>query len=166
MLLHETTYRHQSDLARYCRTGKYKAIPGVREQHVGHYRRLVYNVVDDMLQGAYPLTHHLLAAREWKALVQDFFSHHPCQSPQVWYMPKELYHYMSQKEHKLFKKYPFLQELLWFEWLEVELFMMEDRPAAYTTIGKLDTDALVLNPELHLQHFIYPVHLKQAGQIT
>ena len=166
MQLPETTHQHQSALADYCRTGKYSAIPGVREQHVTQYRRLVYNVVDDMLQSAYPLTHHLLTTREWNALVQEFFSNHPCQSPQVWYMPKELYEYLSPKEHKLKNKYPFLLELLWLEWLEVELFMMEDRPAAYTTIGDISTDELVLNPEHHLQQFQYPVHLKTAKQLT
>ncbi|KAA2242545.1 DUF2063 domain-containing protein [Chitinophaga agrisoli] len=166
MLLHEDTYRHQAALADYCRTGQYNAIPGVREQHVGQYRRLVYNVVDDMLQSAYPLTRHLLSTREWNAMVKEFFSNHPCQSPQVWYMPRELYQYMTQKGHRLLRKYAFLQELLWLEWLEVELFMMEDRPTAYTTIGDLTTDPLVLNPEYALQQFVYPVHLKPAKEIT
>jgi hypothetical protein len=166
MQLLETTYRHQAALAGYCRTGLYNAIPGVRTKHVSQYRRLVYNVVDDMLQSAYPLTHHLLTAKEWKALVQEFFSSHACQSPQVWYMPKELYQYLLQTEHALLKKYPFLQELLWLEWLEVELYMMEDKQAEYTAAGNLLTDPLVLNPEHQLQHFQYPVHLKNARQIT
>ncbi len=30
---------------------------------------LVYNVVDDTLQSAYPLTHHLLTAKQWKGMV-------------------------------------------------------------------------------------------------
>lgn len=159
------THHHQSSLAAYCRTGRYTEIPGVHNGHVTHYRRLVYNVVDDMLQSAYPLTHHLLSAKQWTAMVQDFFSHHPCQSPQVWYMPRELYEYLIEAQHPLLEKYPFLSELLWFEWLEVELFMMEDRPASYTASGNINTDALVLNPEHQLQHFHYPVHLKPAKQI-
>jgi hypothetical protein len=161
-----TTHGYQSALAAYCRTGRYKEIPGVRTRHVNHYRRLVFNVVEDMLRSAYPLTHHLLSAREWKAMVQGFFSNHPCQSPQVWYMPRELYEYLQQKQPPLLKRYPFLLELLWFEWLEVELFMMEDRPALYNISGDISTDRLVLNPEHHLQHFEYPVHLEQAKRIT
>ncbi|GAA0564920.1 HvfC/BufC N-terminal domain-containing protein [Chitinophaga japonensis] len=166
MPLSDLTRRHQSALASYCRTGQYNAIPGVHAGHVTHYRRLVYNVVDDMLQSAYPLTHHLLKAKEWKALVQEFFSNHPCQSPQVWYMPGELYQYMLQVQHPLLQQYDCLQELLWLEWTEVELFMMEDRPVEYTPDGDLLTDALVLNPEHRLQRFRYPVHLKPARQIT
>jgi len=166
MPLSDHTYRYQSALAAYCRTGQYQAIPGVHAGHVMHYRRLVYNVVDDMLQSAYPLTHHLLKEREWKALVQEFFSRHPCQSPQVWYMPRELYRYMLQVKHPLLQQYACLQELLWLEWTEVELFMMEDRPAAYTRDGDLLADALVLNPEHCLQRLRYPVHVKPAKQIT
>ncbi|HVI48222.1 MAG TPA: DNA-binding domain-containing protein [Chitinophaga sp.] len=165
-LLHETTQGYQSALAGYCRTGNYHPIPGVRDAHVGHYRRLVYNVINDMLQSAYPLTYDVLTAAEWEALVQEFFSSHACQSPQVWYMPKELYQYTTTTEHALLTKYPFLTELLWLEWLEVELFMMEDKPATFSLSGDVLTDPLVLNPEYALQHFHYPVHLMPARQIT
>lgn len=160
------TTGYQQALASYCRTGEYTPIKGVRSSSVHHYRRLVYNVVDDSLQSAYPLTHNLLEEEEWDNLVQRFFSEHPCQSPQVWYMPKELYEYMMAVQHPLLGKYPFLQELLWFEWLEVELFMMEDRSAEYRARGNLRLDKLVLNPEHHLAHFQFPVHLQPAHQIT
>jgi hypothetical protein len=158
----ETRY-HQSSLAAYCRTGDYQAIPGVKAAHVIQYRRLVYNVVDDMLQSAYPLTRELLKEEEWNELVQEFFSEHGCQSPQVWYMPKELYEYVTQQEHHpLIRQYPFLPDLLRLEWLEIALFMMEDRLVICDSSG----ERLVLNPEHELVHFQYPVHLKEAKQIT
>jgi len=165
-LLDNKTHYYQSALAGYCRTGKYNSIPGVRKQHVTHYRRLVYNVVDDMLQSAFPLTHHLLSAKEWNTLINRFFSSHPCQSPQIWSMPKELYQYVVQHGSTLLIKYPFLYELLLFEWMETELFMMEDLPVTYSNTGNLSTDQLVLNPEHQLLHFQYPVHIKKAKQIT
>ena len=161
--LNKDTRHYQSSLADYCRTGDYQAIPGVKTAHVNQYRRLVYNVVDDMLQSAYPLTRELLTEEEWNELVQEFFSGHACQSPQVWYMPKELYEYLTQREaHPLLSKYPFLPDLLRLEWLEIALFMMEDRPAVSGSKG----DLLVLNPEHELVHLQYPVHLKEAKQIT
>lgn len=157
-----STTHHQSALANYCRTGSYQAIPGVRATHVIQYRRLVYNVVNDMLQSAYPLTRDLLGEDDWEELVQTFFSLHACQSPQVWYMPKELYEYVIQEEHPLLIKYPFLGELLQLEWLEIALFMMEDKPVADSPNG----DQLVLNPEHELLHFQYPVHVKEARSIV
>lgn len=160
------TTGYQEALASYCRTGEYTPIKGVRSSNVQHYRRLVYNVVDDSLQSAYPLTYNFLEETAWDDLVQRFFSEHSCQSPQVWYMPKELYEYMTAVQHPLLEKYPFLQELLWFEWLEVQLFMMEDHPAEYRSHGQLEQDKLVLNPEHHLELFHFPIHIKPADQIS
>lgn len=166
MLLSESTINHQSALAAYCRTGTYTPIPGVREDHVQHYRRLVYNVIDDTLRSAYPLTANLLTPKEWERTVNRFFREHPNQNPQVWRMPEEFYHWIIGHRPAVVKKYPFLGELIWFEWLEVELFMMADKPASFHRGGTLRQDKLILNPEHHLQAFSYPVHLKNAKLIT
>lgn len=162
----KNTFDYQSTLASYCRTGNYVSIPGVKEKNVVQYRRLVFNVVEDTLQSAYPLTYELLTPKEWKSLVARFFREHPCSSPQVWYMPKELYEYIVSKPNNLTRKYPFLAELLWFEWLEIELYMMEDRLVTHRKEGDLTKERLVLNPEHHLQYFSFPVHLKSAKLIT
>ncbi len=166
MPLLDTTYMYQSGLAAYCRTGNLPAIPGINADNVIQYRRLVYNVVDDMLQNAYPLTYALLSAEEWEHVVNEFFINHPCQSPQVWYMPKEFYQYLSDTKHPLLKKYPFLADLLWFEWVEVELFMMKDKTVHAGNSGDVLFSKLVLNPEYQLLLFSYPVHEKSAKYIT
>ena len=166
MQLLETTRSHQANLASYCRTGTYSSIPGVNEKNVHHYRRLVYNVIEDTLRSAYPLTVNLLKPKEWETTVQRFFKEHACQTPQVWAMPKEFYTYLDENQPEIVKKYPFLLELLLFEWLEVELFMMPDVPAEYSTNGNLLNDQLVINPEHILQAFSYPIHLKNAKFIT
>lgn len=166
MQLLETTRIQQSALAGFCRTGLYTPIEGVNEKNVLQYRRLVYNVVDDTLVSAYPLTHNLLSPKEWNRLVTDFFASHPCKSPQVWSMPKELWEWVKDTSPAVNRKYPFLEELLWFEWLEVELFMMENKTVAHRKFGDIRKDKLVINPEHHLQYFNYPVHLKNAKYIT
>jgi hypothetical protein len=166
MLLHDTTRQYQSALAGYCRSGKLEPIPGIHTGHISHYRRLVYNVVDDMLQNAYPLTRALLSDAEWEKAVNDFFTNHPCQSPQVWYMPKEFFQYLAASRHALLDRYFFLEDLLHFEWMEVEVFMMEDRRAEPATTYAPETGKLILNPEHQLFSFQYPVHLKPAHAIT
>ncbi|MBO9619561.1 MAG: putative DNA-binding domain-containing protein [Niabella sp.] len=160
------TQHYQSALAGYCRTGMLENIPGVVQENVPQYRRLVLNVIDDMLQNAYPLTYDLLKETEWNAIVHDFFSNHPCQSPQVWYMPREFYQYLTETAHPILTTYSFLKELLWFEWIEVELFMMEDQRVPATANGALQTDKLVLNPEHSLLTFEYPVHQKNPKKIS
>lgn len=166
MLLLDTTHTQQSKLAAFCRTGKWQNIPGVNKENAAYYRKLVYNIADDMLQNAYPLTHELLTAKEWNNAVNDFFSNHACQSPQVWYMPKEFYQFIKHTKHPLLNKYIFLEELLLFEWLEVELFMMEDEPVEYAETGDVLFSRLVLNPEHRLLTFQYPVHKINAKEIT
>ncbi|MBN2175220.1 MAG: putative DNA-binding domain-containing protein [Bacteroidales bacterium] len=166
MYLNINTKEVQSNLADYCRTGETRALPGTDPQRLKHYRRLVFNIINDSLQSAYPLTYQLLKDDSWDELVDEFFTNHPCQSPQVWWMPKEFYEYLVEQDHAIITQYPFLPNLLEMEWLEVELFMMEDIRADYHRSGQLSNDALVLNPEHRLVRFDFPVHLKNASQLN
>ncbi len=147
--------KHQSSFADYCKTGVYNPIPGVNKKRAEHYRSLVYNVIDDTLQSALPLTFNLLSEEEWNAFVNDFFSRHKCKSTQLWRLPKETHEFVANSNYHLIHKYPFLPELLWLEWLEIELFMMEDTSSSFSTCGNLANDRLVINPEHHLQYFSY-----------
>lgn len=167
MQLYKTTHQHQRDLANFCRTGDYTPIPGVKEKNVTKYRELIYNVVDDSLQAAFPLTKNLLEQQEWDKMVHDFFSSHRCQSPQVWQMPKELYEYVKETDYYLHEKYPFIIDLLIFEWMEVDVYMMEDVESnPFITVGNYKISGLVLNPEIKILSLDYPVHLKNASLIT
>jgi len=161
------TFTQQHKLSDYCRTGKYRPIKGITPGRIHHYRHLVYNVIEDALQSAYPLTRQLLVDAEWGKMVDEFIRLHGCQSMQVWKMPSELYAYMKDHPHPIKEKYPQLIDLLYFEWEEVDLFMMEDRtPSPFSTEGDLLRDPLVLNPEYRILRLEYPVHLKLARDIT
>lgn len=165
MLPNTKTFTYQSQLANYCRTGKKQHIPGVNDKHVGQYRRLVRSVFDDALENAFPLTRKLLGARIWAKLVDDFMVNHNSASPQVWYMPKSFCQYVSESQHELHLKYPMLRNLMALEWVEIEVYMMEDLEIDYQPNGNLYEDKLVLNPEHKLLVFSYPVHLKLPKKI-
>ncbi len=158
MLLSEATHTYQSGLAAYCRTGQLPDIPGIHHENITEYRRLVINVVMDMLENAYPLTRQLLNPDDWDYLVQQFFAEHRCQSAQVWYMPKEFSDYIRQTQPDLLQRYPALEDLLLFEWTETELFMMEDIPSIADPLGDILFSRLVINPEHRLLQLSYPVH--------
>lgn len=166
MLLTEKVKSAQIALANYCRTGKPEHVEGVDPIHVKHYRRLVYNIIADSLQSAYPLTHQMLDQQTWDRLIDEFFSEHHCQSPQVWTMPKELYEYMRAKSHPLFDRYECLPNLMWMEWLEVELYMMEDLHVPHHNKGLSGNGKMVINPEHRLLKLSFPVHMKNAGTIN
>ncbi|MCB0806854.1 MAG: putative DNA-binding domain-containing protein [Bacteroidales bacterium] len=167
MYLAKDTYQQQSDLATYCRSGKLSDNLEVLPRRVKHYRRLVYNVVNDSLVSAFPLTVDFLSQKQWNTLVNDFFSRHKSQSARVWEMPKEFCEFFSASPTPLFSTYPFLTDLLWFEWFEIEIFMMEDQVfQRSTTDGDLLKDPLLINPEHRILPLSYPVHLKNARKIN
>ncbi|MCL6099036.1 MAG: putative DNA-binding domain-containing protein [Bacteroidetes bacterium] len=166
-LLHSDTHTQQSSLAHYCRTGELLPIKGLTENRVHHYRRLVYNVIDDTLQSAFPLTFNLLSEEKWNGLVNIFFSSHECKSTSIWQMPFEFYQFVERSELVLKNKYVFLEELLLFEWTEIEVYMMEDKtfPAARIN-GDWLNDSISFNPEFKLLQLNYPVHFKNPNEIT
>lgn len=166
MLSPDITYQSQAALARYCRTGETADIPGVIPGRLPHYRQLVLNVVEDMLSNAYPLTRSLLGNNAWEKLSEEFFAGNACQSAQVWQMPGEFIPWMENNRQSLLNHYPFLHNLLLFEWTETELFLMEDQPVDCSRNGDLLFSPLVLNPEHRLLEFAYPVHLKKAVTIS
>lgn len=166
-MLRKEIINYQTKLAEYCRTGVYTELPGVKQKHVHHYRRLVYNIIDDSLESSFPLMVNLITPKEWKKLVHEFFENHKCAHYQVWQMPRELITYMQDVEHELLHKYPCLENLMQFEWVECELYMMADIECKYPVNNKLDwSKPLVLNPEMNLELVHYPVHLKNAKYIS
>jgi len=165
--LHNYTQTQQSRLASYCRTGKLNSIDGLTENRVHHYRRLVYNVVDDTLQSAFPLTFDLLTEEEWNELVNFFFSNHKCQSNSVWRMPYEFYSFVEQYDLEIKIKYHFLEDLLLFEWAEIEIYMMPDIPyPEFKLNGGWLSEIIVINPEYRILRLDYPVHLKNPNDIS
>jgi len=165
--LHSYTYMQQSRLADYCRTGKLNSIDGLTENRVHHYRELVYNVVDDTLQSAFPLTFDLLSEDEWNEIVKYFFSTHKCQSNSIWKMPHEFYLFVEGNDLDVKKKYNFVEELLLFEWTEIEIYMMPDvQYPEFKSNGGWLSEIIMVNPEHKILQLSWPVHLKNPNDIT
>ena len=160
MPLTKYTQSNQELLAEYCRTGVIPSgLDGIVPTRLPHYRRLVINVVRDALSQAYPLTEKLLGVDRFVDLVAEFFAKHNCQEAQLYKMTGELLVFFTNNpDHTLLIEYPCLMDLLRFEWLEMEMYMMED---AEMPVAKPDgdwlNDCIILNPEHRLLKFDYPV---------
>ncbi|MDQ1856004.1 MULTISPECIES: DUF2063 domain-containing protein [unclassified Chryseobacterium] len=156
----------QKDLALYCRTGLLEPQTSIQE-HTFHYRKLVYNVIKDTLKRAFPMTRELIGKRRWKKMVTHFFEHHQCQTPQVWKLPQEFSDYYQQHGFPFKKKFSFLVTLLQYEWLEIEVFMMEDWPIdEFGREKKSQENGIIPNPEIKILSTEYPIHLKNGKEIT
>jgi hypothetical protein len=159
MHLREETIRIQEQLGEYCRTGMEQELPGLTPGRVHHYRRLITNAVRDTLDTAFPITLSALGEDAWELLVSDFFSAGIPQTPQIWKLPLEFYHYHAARKSGQRIDMPFLDDLLYFEWMEIEVHTMPDRPApAFDVSGDLFHDRLVFNPEHEIIQLQYPVH--------
>lgn len=168
------TFALQTDLGLYCRTGINQPKTSIQE-HTFHYRRLVYNVVKDTLKNAYPITRKLIGKERWKKAVAHFFENHKCQTPQVWMLPKEFCDFYTENSFPFKKDFPFIKELLQYEWLEIEVFIMEDIPIEKFKVENSLKDnskdseqakqILIPNPEIKILPLQYPIHIKKIKQI-
>ncbi len=162
MLLKNETYRSQSALAQYCRNGKEVIIKGTIAGRLPYYRRLVFNIIKDALETTYPISLKYIENDLWEEMVYNFFSIHKCTDPQVWRMPKEFYQFCKSNNYAEKYALPFLNDLLWFEWLEVELYMMEDIEYPHFKPSKnWLKEKVAVNPEHRLTKLEYPVHIEK-----
>jgi len=160
------TFALQTDLGLYCRTGIDEPKTSIQE-NTFHYRRLVYNVIKDTLKNAFPITKKLIGKKRWKKAVAHFFENHKCKTPQVWKLPLEFYEYYSENALPFKKEFPFINELLHYEWLEIEIFMMEDLPVENFDTEKTSHNQIIVpNPEIKVLALQYPVHIKKVKLIT
>jgi hypothetical protein len=165
MKLKEDTARIQDILGDYCRTGEGELIPGVTPGRVSHYRRLVYNVIRDTMDRAFPIAASALWEETWEELVQEFFSKGLPQTPQVWKLPYEFYNYHLLHETGIRIQKPWLEDLLYFEWMEIEIHTMPDKAyPEYQSHGNMFVDRLALNPEFEMIRLNYPVHMFPAHE--
>jgi hypothetical protein len=167
MLLKEETKKLQSRLADYCRTGELSLSSEVNQKHVRHYRRLVYNIIDDILESAFPIFFEYASDEMWDGMVHDFFSNHNCQTPQVWKLPGEFYAYACAQHWKEKYELPFLEDLLLFEWIEMDIHTMKDEAyPSFKTQGDWMKDHIALNPEYRILSTVYPVHTTAPDLFT
>ncbi|MEO9258288.1 MAG: DNA-binding domain-containing protein [Crocinitomicaceae bacterium] len=158
MILSDETYEQQAALASYCRDGHLPQLDATIPDNLNQYRRLVFNIISDALETTYPISAKKIGTKDWEQLVDDFFSNYPCSSAQIWSMPYELITYLESAEHPIKTKFPWLMELLHFEWLEVEIFCDEDEEILFQKSTDVLNEKLVINPTLRLEHFTFPVH--------
>ncbi len=159
MLLKTKTYKSQQSIAEYCRNGEMRVIAGADSNRLPYYRRLVFNVVKDSVASAFPIAKKYVDESIWAKMVETFFANHKCQEAQVWRMPFEFYQYAQQEKYEKNYNIPYLNDLLLFEWLEVELYMMEDlKYPTFKNSTNWKNNLIAVNPEHKLIKLEYPVH--------
>lgn len=163
MLYSKETYRLEQKLTEWCRIGKELPIEGAKSDGLKQYRRLLRNNIDNAMVQAFPIANKVLSESEWAMLIDDFFANHNAQTSQIWKLPFEFYKYIEKQSFAIKFNKPFLNDLLHFEWIEIEVHTMPDLyPEPFKSEGDLKRDMIEVNPEYRLIRLNFPVHLYAA----
>ena len=157
--LSKDTAALQSALAEVCRSGVVTEFPGTTSPtRVATYRSLIHGNFEDTLGSAYPIAKQTLGPKRWNAMVDAFVASHPSSSPQLWRMPEEFCRFVIAERFSEKFKRPYLDDLVRFEWVEIEVFMMEDlNPPPDSLKRDSSSGKLVVNHEFRALTVEYPV---------
>lgn len=162
-----STQKLQSQLATFCRDPSSPPIESLNVDRSAVYRRLLMNNIKNTLDIVFPIAHEKLETQSWDKLVQCFFAQKNCNSPYLWKMPYSFYEFVRDNHYSQKLNLPYLEELLLYEWNEVEVFMMKNRhPKPFVSSSNKDDlmkKAPVINPEFILQKLHYPVFKKELS---
>lgn len=98
------------------------------QNRIETYQGLVAHRFYEVLGGAFPILRTRVSDAAWAAAVEAFVADKP-KSPYIWESPKEFMRFIQRQ--KLLGA-PWLADLMWFEWMEIELIMTPDEMVEQT----------------------------------
>lgn len=130
------------------------------DRRMAIYRELVFNNVDSLLTGNFPVLHGLLSKDRWQVLVRDFLIRHRARSPLFPELAREFLDYLAKERGERPEDPPFLPELAHYEWVELALLIAEDEPtpAGVDPHGDLLAGRPLVSPLAWSLVYRYPVH--------
>lgn len=121
--------KFQKDFTQHIRNPVLNAKPeNVPARRMNVYNELLFNTIEDVLAGCFPICKEVLGKRKWKNLVRDFFTQHVCVRPFYRQVPEEFVEYLSE-ERKKSSDPKFLPYLAHYEWMELNIYSSpENKP--------------------------------------
>lgn len=141
------------------------APPGIDDRRLAVYRDLLFNNIEGLLAGNFPVMRDLLGEPGWRHLVRAFYRDHRCQTPLFPEIAQEFLRFLETRAELGAGDPPFLAELAHYEWIELALQIADADPggdapiddAACLTESLLD-GAPVLSPLAWPLAYRWPVH--------
>ena len=87
------------------------------------YKELVFHRFYEVLSNANPIFFSMVKEKEFDKMVKKFILY-GAKTDLIWQLPNEFRRFVK-KEKKWAQKMPYLSDLLWFEWIEIKLFMQD-----------------------------------------
>lgn len=90
---------------------------GPQSQRHEVYGKLLYYRFEEVIHNAFDRLMQYMSDQEWHDLISGFIRH-GATSPYIWRLPDEFRKFAAQKTGL-----PFAADMMWFEWIEIELLM-------------------------------------------
>lgn len=131
------------------------APPGFEDRRLEIYRELLFNNIEGLLSGNFPVICKLLGEVQWKALVRDFYRDHRCHTPLFPEIAREFLRYLEVRaeDERGHSDPAFLLELAHYEWVELALQISEAEAGA----GDADPDGSLLDESPSLSPLAWPL---------
>ena len=121
----------QQALTAYLRDPEHRAPPaGMDRARVEIYRELVFDNLQSLLSGTFPVLRSVLGETDWRRLLRVFLREHRCATPKFGEVAGEFVAWMASTPAGLQDgSWPaFMVELSHYEWIEMALQQTEAEP--------------------------------------
>jgi len=117
----------------------------VENSAVEVYQKLVFMRYHEVIKNSFPLFIENIKENLLETTIKDFMKNTP-KTPFVWQIPNDYRKFV--KKEKLFDKQKYLYELLYYDWIEIKLYMkkykeQKNRKFSYKNSYKLASSAKV-----------------------
>ncbi|WP_419770888.1 MAG: hypothetical protein ACNI3C_03625 [Candidatus Marinarcus sp.] len=137
-------------------TDKKAALKG-EETPIQLYKELVHHRFFEVISNANPIFFSHVDTQILKDVITKFIQY-GAKNELIWKLPNEFRAYVK-KEKKHFKHMPYINDLLWFEWIEIELFMQD---YSAQKISKFNWDKFFkISKCARIKKLSYQVYLKK-----
>ena len=154
-----STLREQLDaLALHVRDpGAHAGPPGIEARRLKIYSDLVYNNLDGLLAGNFPVIRQTLDDADWRALVRGFLARHHSHTPLFTQLGREFIAFL-ESDAGINAAPPWLAELAHYEWAELGLQLSESVLPPHDHDGDLLDGVPILSPLTWPLAYRWPVH--------
>lgn len=151
-----TLHTQLQALAAHVRDPAHHAGPeGIEERRLRVYRELVFNNVQGLLAGTFPVLRKTLSEHEWQTLLRDFLIHHRSETPLFTRLGLEFVAFLEAHANPA---RPWLAELAHYEWAELGLQLCDAAAPPHDPQGDLLEGVPVLSPLAWPLAYPWPVH--------
>lgn len=129
--------------------------PGIEARRLKIYSDLVYNNLDGLLAGNFPVIRQTLGDAGWRALLQGFLARHHSHTPLFTELGREL---IAHLEAEPDPARPWLAELAHYEWAELGLQLLDASLPPHDPDGDLLQGVPLLSPLAWPLAYRWPVN--------